>query len=772
MTKRIKIFITVIALVGTILAGSFNSILDVWAAWLNQTTVTITEQRISQAANTTIRFRTPSGVGAPADTIVVTWPAGFDLSSIVLTDIDLSHGVASGYETEETLAAAAAAGVWGASFAGQVLTLTPPTDAAPGEIAANHYVVVEVGTHASTGGAGANQVTNPGTEGSYVFNFGGGFGDSNSAAVWISTDNTVGITGTVPTTAEICTNGIDDDGDGLIDCADPDCYGHPACAPPGGGDVTPPVISNIQVINITQTSAEVTWDTNEPATSCVEYGETSSYELGMECNMTLVYSHSIVLTGLDPLTTYHFRVISRDVSFNTAMSGDNTFTTLGDSEAPIISNIRVINITQTSAEVVWDTNEAATSQVDYGLTSLYGLESPLDMTYVTEHHVILTGLTPDTEYHFLVRSYDMSGNGAVSGDNTFRTLAPGGPIITGVMIVDITETSARVIWTTDIPADSVVDYGETIGYELGTLSDGTLVISHSIPLSGLTPNTLYHIRVHSTDGGLETVTGDYTFTTLPDTTPPANVTNFVAIPGPGELEITLTWDNPTDPDFAGVRICRSEAGYPVDPLTCTVIYEGTGESFVDTAVVAGVLYYYTNFAFDTYMNFASGAIASARIPVPIVFNIIAKPEKRWPRVGNWDTTAEFEIRNVGVRAPLETASVSIDDLGNASVTMTAGAPGTAYDFALKGFSHLRKRLDSIIMTESTNTVDFTLGDTFFLLAGDTHISKDNYVNSLDISTLLNDLMSPENVSDLNNDTQVNSLDITILLANLSVWGDE
>lgn len=28
---------------------------------------------------------------------------------------------------------------------------------------------------------------------------------------------------------EICDNGIDDDGDGLIDCDDPDCDGHPAC---------------------------------------------------------------------------------------------------------------------------------------------------------------------------------------------------------------------------------------------------------------------------------------------------------------------------------------------------------------------------------------------------------------------------------------------------------------------------------------------------------------------------------------------------------------
>jgi len=30
-------------------------------------------------------------------------------------------------------------------------------------------------------------------------------------------------------TAEVCTDGVDNDCDGLIDCADPDCAGNPAC---------------------------------------------------------------------------------------------------------------------------------------------------------------------------------------------------------------------------------------------------------------------------------------------------------------------------------------------------------------------------------------------------------------------------------------------------------------------------------------------------------------------------------------------------------------
>jgi hypothetical protein len=36
---------------------------------------------------------------------------------------------------------------------------------------------------------------------------------------------------------EICNNGLDDDGDGLIDCADPDCAGSPACKPMMGPEI-------------------------------------------------------------------------------------------------------------------------------------------------------------------------------------------------------------------------------------------------------------------------------------------------------------------------------------------------------------------------------------------------------------------------------------------------------------------------------------------------------------------------------------------------------
>ncbi|MBI5471262.1 MAG: DUF1349 domain-containing protein [Ignavibacteriae bacterium] len=97
----------------------------------------------------------------------------------------------------------------------------------------------------------------------------------------------------------------------------------------GNVTVTPvpaPGISNIQSAP-GGTSATITWDTDIPSTSVVEYGLTASYELGSVSNSTLVSSHSIQVSSLSGSTTYHYRVRSADAAGNTGTSGDQTFTT-------------------------------------------------------------------------------------------------------------------------------------------------------------------------------------------------------------------------------------------------------------------------------------------------------------------------------------------------------------------------------------------------------------------------------------------------------------
>jgi len=74
----------------------------------------------------------------------------------------------------------------------------------------------------------------------------------------------------------------------------------------------------------------------------------------------------------------------------------------------------------------------------------------------------------------------------------------GGPVIT--------QLNARpgpgrvtITWTTDVPADSQVQFGLTPGYGSATPVDRTLVRSHSVTITGLARRTHYFFQVLSRD---------------------------------------------------------------------------------------------------------------------------------------------------------------------------------------------------------------------------------------------------------------------------------
>ncbi|HQU07871.1 MAG: hypothetical protein B7X04_02260 [Parcubacteria group bacterium 21-54-25] len=121
-----------------------------------------------------------------------------------------------------------------------------------------------------------------------------------------------------------------------------------------------------------------------------------------------------------------------------------TFTgaTVPDTTPPIISSIQSTNIGTSTVTITWLTNENATSQVEYGTTSGYGTSTAVDSTLTSSHSVTLTGLTPNTTYHFRVKSADASNNLATSVDNTFTTAVDNNTAVLAVNGIDATKTYA------------------------------------------------------------------------------------------------------------------------------------------------------------------------------------------------------------------------------------------------------------------------------------------------------------------------------------------
>ena len=115
-------------------------------------------------------------------------------------------------------------------------------------------------------------------------------------------------------------------------------------------------------------------------------------------------------------------------AFFTAEAGDYAAQYSDDSSAPVISALSATS-GQTTATVTWQTNEPASSRVEFGLSpgslgsfATVGGES-------VSHAVQLTGLTPGTTYYYRAVSSDSYGNVATSPTTpaAFTTTVPPPP---------------------------------------------------------------------------------------------------------------------------------------------------------------------------------------------------------------------------------------------------------------------------------------------------------------------------------------------------------
>jgi hypothetical protein len=123
----------------------------------------------------------------------------------------------------------------------------------------------------------------------------------------------------------------------------------------------------------------------------------------------------------------------------------------------VISGTQSSGVASSSAVISWTTDIPSDSQVDYGITTAYGLSTPLNPTPVTSHQVNLAGLTAGSLYHYRVKSRGAGTALATSGDFTLTTLssAPAGAGSAGTSLIRVncggpayTDASGQV-WKAD-----------------------------------------------------------------------------------------------------------------------------------------------------------------------------------------------------------------------------------------------------------------------------------------------------------------------------------
>ncbi len=165
-------------------------------------------------------------------------------------------------------------------------------------------------------------------------------------------------------------------------------------------------------------TALISWTTDQPTTSWVDYGSTTSYGRVAQC-ADLVTQHAVMLSSLTNSSSYHFQVSSTSPTCTPCTSADSTFTT------PIqISNISSSYIVNgTDVIVNWTTDIPTTSQIEYGTTTAYGSATSPSPNLSQDHQLTLTGLAEDTTYHFRIWATNLPYYTVVaSEDQVFDTL--------------------------------------------------------------------------------------------------------------------------------------------------------------------------------------------------------------------------------------------------------------------------------------------------------------------------------------------------------------
>ena len=307
--------------------------------------------------------------------------------------------------------------------------------------------------------------------------------------------------------------------------------GHNATTTP---DTTAPVISSISS-KPAKTQAEIRWTTNEKSDSTVFWSLTSPVDVSASATKSvtqkaLVKDHQVIVKNLATSTTYYIVVRSRDAAGNTTTSETRSFTTKApstDTGAPTIGNVATI-ISTSTVRVGWTNNENATGRVFYSTTlpvalSGSGAQFINSASTSKSHSVILTSLTPNTTYYMVVESTDTSGNVSTSATFSAKTADhvvsdTTVPVISAVATSAGTST-ATVTWTTNESADSKVFWSATSPVNLSSVStpsvsETSLVTSHSLSLSSLATSTQYYLVIRSKDAaGNTTTSNEFSFNT-------------------------------------------------------------------------------------------------------------------------------------------------------------------------------------------------------------------------------------------------------------------
>src|SRR5438132_2236383 len=174
--------------------------------------------------------------------------------------------------------------------------------------------------------------------------------------------------------------------------------------------------------------------------------------------------------------------------------------------------------------------------------------------------------------------------GMVSSANSPGNPPPPSPlVITNVQSGSVTTSSSQIVWTTNVPANSSVDYGTTAAFGSSTAVDSVMVTAHQVTLSGLAAGTTYYYQVNSTDSNANHGHASNTLKTtgfsIAGTISPLAGGNGATVTLSGAASATATADSGGNYTFTGLAngtytIVPSHTGFTFTPSSQSMAVNG------------------------------------------------------------------------------------------------------------------------------------------------------------------------------------------------------
>ncbi len=428
-----------------------------------------------------------------------------------------------------------------------------------------------------------------------------------------------------------------------------------------------PTPSSLLAINITQTTATLSWATGGASNWVLEYGLRSFTPR----SGAFVYnvSNPYTLTALTSGTTYDFYVRDSCGSGNlSTWAGPYNFNTIS---CPAPSSLRASPITQNTVTLSWARGGAFNWVLEYGLRG-FTLGNGIRVRTATNPHT-LTGLTPGTTYDFYVRDSCGSGNLSTwAGPYNFNTISCPAP--SSLLATHITQNTATLSWITGGASNWVLEYGLR-GF---TPRSGTFVYNVSNPytLTGLTSGTIYDFYVRDSCGSnnLSTWAGPYNFNTISCPTPSSLLATPIT-----QNTATLSWARGGASNWVleyGLRGFAPGSGafvYNVsNPYTLTGLTSGTTYDFyVRDSCGSNNL--------STWVGPQNFRTLSCPSPTGLTLDSIAQTSAKlsWITGGasNWDV-------EYGIQGFIPGSGTFVYNVSN-PYTLSGLTPGTTYDFYVR-----------------------------------------------------------------------------------------